>query len=83
MGVYIGIEIQALSMYVLVSKSDRRSSYTTESGLKYFIVGSCGSIVVLLGMSGLYGELGSLEWSEIEVLREWSLLGLKVILVGL
>lgn len=61
---YIGLEIQSLVNYVLVGYS-RKSSYSTEASLKYFIIGSVGSGVILLGLSLMYQGTGSIVMEEI------------------
>jgi NADH-quinone oxidoreductase subunit N len=55
---YLLIELQALSFYVLTAFK-RDSSYCAEAGLKYFIVGSLMSGAFLMGVSLIYGSLGT------------------------
>ena len=54
---YLAIELQALSFYVLAA-FQRRSVYSTEAGLKYFILGSLSSGLMLFGFTLIYGYTG-------------------------
>ncbi len=58
--VFIALEIMSLSVYVLVGfrRSDRRSN---EAAMKYFILGSAASAVLLYGSALLYGTTGTLS----------------------
>jgi NADH-quinone oxidoreductase subunit N len=56
--VYLAIETQALATYVIAGYSIR-SAFSTESGLKYFVIGSLSSGLFLLGSVLLYLNLGS------------------------
>jgi len=64
---YLTIEMQALSFYVLATLK-RGSSFSTEAGLKYFISGSFMSGFFLLGSSFLYGTLGTINLSHLNIL---------------
>ena len=61
---YIGLELNSLSAYVLASfaRSDRRS---VEAGLKYFILGALASGILLFGMSLVYGFTGTTGFDAI------------------
>jgi NADH-quinone oxidoreductase subunit N len=61
---YLLIEMQSLSFYVLVAFK-RNSVFCVESGLKYFISGSIITGVFLLGCSFLYGVLGTLNFANL------------------
>ena len=56
---YLAIELSSLSFYILASFR-KTSSYSIESGIKYFIVGSVSSAFFLLGSSFIYGYTGSI-----------------------
>ena len=58
--VYLGLELLALCSYALVA-IDRDSPLASESGIKYFILGSLASGLLLYGMSMVYGATGSLD----------------------
>ena len=57
MTLYVGLELQSLSAYVLASfmRTDIRSS---EAGLKYFVLGGLASGILLYGITLLYGFAG-------------------------
>jgi NADH-quinone oxidoreductase subunit N len=62
--IYLGLELQALSMYALVAlrRDDARSS---EAAMKYFVLGALASGFLLYGMSMLYGGSGTLDINEL------------------
>ena len=60
---YLSIELQSLSFYVLASFK-KSSSFSVESGLKYFILGSFSSSLFLLGSSFLYGVSGTVNLED-------------------
>jgi NADH-quinone oxidoreductase subunit N len=62
--VYLALELQSLSLYVLAS-FNRESSFSTEAGLKYFILGAFSSALYLLGSSFIYGLAGSTNFEEL------------------
>jgi len=51
---YMGIELQSLSLYVLAAFR-RDSLRSTEAGLKYFVLGALSSGMLLYGCSLIYG----------------------------
>nr|UAT97953.1 NADH dehydrogenase subunit 2 [Ahnfeltia fastigiata] len=55
--VYLAVEFQSLAFYVLASFK-RTSEFSTEAGLKYFILGAFSSALLLFGSSTLYGLTG-------------------------
>lgn len=63
---YLGIELSGLGWSVLVSSG--RSGYSIEGGLKYFVVGSVGSVLILLGLGTLYSTKGTVDLVELELL---------------
>lgn len=60
---YLAIELSSLSLYVLASFK-KTSSYSIESGLKYFITGAVSSAFFLLGSSFLYLYSGSICFDD-------------------
>lgn len=64
MMIFIALELMSLSVYVLVGfrRADRRSN---EAAMKYFILGSAASAVMLYGAALLYGATGTLNIREI------------------
>lgn len=61
---YVGLELQSLSLYVLASFR-RDSVRSTEAGLKYFVLGALSSGLLLFGASFVYGSAGSTEFAVI------------------
>jgi NADH-quinone oxidoreductase subunit N len=61
---YLGLELLALSAYGLVAM-DRDNAVASEAAMKYFILGSMASGLLLYGMSMVYGATGSLQLDEI------------------
>jgi NADH-quinone oxidoreductase subunit N len=55
---YLGVELQSLSLYVIAS-FQRDSSRSAEAGLKYFVLGALASGLLLYGMSLVYGFSGT------------------------
>jgi NADH-quinone oxidoreductase subunit N len=55
---YLSLELQSLSLYVLAAYN-RDNSRSTEAGLKYFVLGSLASGMLLYGSSLVYGFTGS------------------------
>ena len=64
---YIVLEMQTISFYVLSAYS-RKSSFSSEAGLKYFIAGSFMSGCFLLGTVLIFSVLGTLSLNEISTL---------------
>ena len=55
---YLAIEMQSLALYVLAA-SKKNSEYSSEAGLKYFILGAISSGFLLFGSSLIYGFTGT------------------------
>ncbi len=64
MTLYMGLELQSLSLYV-VAALRRDSAKSTEAGMKYFILGALSSGLMLYGSSLIYGFAGSTQFSVI------------------
>jgi len=58
MTLYMGLELQSLSLYVIASLR-RESAKSTEAGLKYFVLGALSSGLLLYGASLVYGFSGT------------------------
>ena len=64
---YLALELGSFCLYLLAAL--RRSSlFSTESGLKYFLLGGLSSAILLLGLAFLYGQSGTLAFGD------WALL---------
>lgn len=61
---YLAIELQSLAFYVLAAYQ-RNSEFSTEAGLKYFILGALSSGLLLLGQSLVYGFTGLTQFEEL------------------
>ena len=83
---YLGLELQSLSLYILASL-DRDNLKSNESGLKYFILSSLASGLLLYGCSLLYGFSGSTNFEIISLNTSTENIGtvfaMVFILVGL
>lgn len=84
---YIGLELNSLSAYVLASilRDDDKSA---EAGLKYFVLGALASGILLFGMSLTYGFAGSTSFEAIATavegdLSTGALFGLTFVITGL
>ncbi|MDO9525921.1 MAG: NADH-quinone oxidoreductase subunit NuoN [Gemmobacter sp.] len=64
MALYMGLELQSLALYVVASLR-RDSLRSTEAGLKYFVLGSLSSGMLLYGASLVYGYSGTTLFSGI------------------
>ena len=58
--VYLGLELISLSSYALVA-FDRDSPRGSEAAMKYFVLGSMASGMLLYGMSMIYGATGTMN----------------------
>ena len=64
MTLYMGLELQSLALYV-VAAFRRDSPKSTEAGLKYFVLGSLASGLLLYGASLVYGYTGATKFESI------------------
>ena len=62
--VYLGLELMSFALYALVAQR-RDHLPSTEAAMKYFVLGSMASGVLLYGLSMVYGATGSLDLTEI------------------
>ena len=83
--VFLGIELLSIPIYVLAG-FDRRKLRSNEAALKYFLVGSFASAILLYGMALLYGATGSTDFGVIRAAfdpsRPLAALGLALVVVG-
>ncbi len=64
--VYLGLELLALCSYALVA-SNRENGLASEAAMKYIVLGSLASGLLLYGMSLIYGATGSLH---LDIIRD-------------
>ncbi|HEY0213424.1 MAG TPA: NADH-quinone oxidoreductase subunit NuoN [Paenirhodobacter sp.] len=64
MALYLGLELMSLSLYV-VAALRRDSARSSEAGLKYFVLGSLSSGILLYGASLTYGFAGTTSFAGI------------------
>ncbi len=61
---YLGLELQSLSLYVLAAFR-RDTLRSSEAGLKYFVLGALSSGMLLYGCSMVYGFVGTTNFDTI------------------
>ena len=64
---YLAIELQSLVLYTLAAIK-RFNVFSTEAGLKYFVLGALSSGFLLFGISLFYGFSGTLNFFDIKFL---------------
>ena len=86
MTLFLGLEWFSIALYVLCALDTHRER-SLEAGLKYLIVGSFGSTILLFGSALVYGATGELGFSEIAAANAGDdyllLAGLAMIVAGL
>lgn len=86
--VYMGLELQSLAFYVLAAWH-RHHARSSEAGLKYFILGSLASGILLLGCAYIYGFSGTLDFTKLvqalgeERISIGILVGLVLVLIAI
>jgi NADH-quinone oxidoreductase subunit N len=61
---FLGIEIISIPLYILTG-SDKRNLKSNEASLKYFLLGSFSTGLMLMGIALIYGARGSFEIAQI------------------
>jgi NADH-quinone oxidoreductase subunit N len=83
---YLGLEMSSLTLYGLVAWN-KRHFISSEASVKYFVLGSIASGLLLYGMSLVYGATGTLLLNDItfDIQQSGNLLlfGLVFMLVGI
>lgn len=57
---FLGIEIISIPQYILAG-SDKRNLKSSEASLKYFLMGSFSTGILLMGIALLYGAMGTFD----------------------
>ncbi|OXA92693.1 NADH-quinone oxidoreductase subunit N [Flavobacterium hercynium] len=85
---FLGIEILSIALYVLAA-SERLNLKSNEAGMKYFLMGSFASGIILFGICLIYGAMGSFDVAEIHQsslsaeLPIWFPIGMILMIVGM
>lgn len=61
---YIGLELFTFTTYILLAHGKYTRGYALPT-MSYYIIGSVSSVLILYGLSILYGYSGSIDFSEI------------------
>lgn len=61
---FLGLEVLSISLYILAG-SKRKDLRSNEAAMKYFLMGSFASGVLLFGIALVYGETGSFDLVQI------------------
>jgi NADH-quinone oxidoreductase subunit N len=85
---FLGIEVLSISLYILAA-SDRLNLKSNEAGMKYFLMGSFASGILLFGICLIYGAMGSFDVIEISELSQsaelpiWFPIGIALLTIGM
>ena len=85
---FLGIEVLSISLYILAA-SNRLNVKSNEAGMKYFLMGSFASGIILFGICFIYGAMGSFdvaeitEWSRSAELPKWFPIGITLVTIGM
>lgn len=66
LALYLSVELQSLSFYMLAAMRSKTEA-SAEAGLKYFILSAFSSAILLLGISLIYGAIGSQNFADLSV----------------
>src|SRR3970040_1604996 len=85
---FLGIEMLSIALYILAA-SNRLSIKSNEAGLKYFLMGSFASGIILFGICLIYGAMGTFDvaeitdWSRSAELPIWFPIGIAMVTIGM
>ena len=85
---FLGIEVLSISLYILAA-SNRLNVKSNEAGMKYFLMGSFASGIILFGICLVYGAMGSFDVSEISQMSQsaelpiWFPIGIILLSIGM
>jgi len=83
---FIGIEIMSIPQYILAG-SDKRNLKSSEASLKYFLMGSFSTGILLMGIALLYGSVGSFNiaaftFLQTDALNPMALAGILFVMIA-
>merc|ERR1712232_431040 len=55
---FLALEVQSICLYALVALN-KNSGFGVEAGIKFFVLGATSSVILIFGISMLYGSVGS------------------------
>jgi NADH-quinone oxidoreductase subunit N len=64
LSIYVSLELSSYSLYLLTALR-KREEYAVEAGIKYFLIGTFSSAVMLLGMALIYSTTGAAYLDDI------------------
>ena len=85
---FLGIEVLSISLYILAA-SNRMNVKSNEAGMKYFLMGSFASGIILFGICLIYGAMGTFDvaeitdWSRSAELPIWFPIGIALVTIGM
>ena len=85
---FLGIEVLSISLYILAA-SNRMNVKSNEAGMKYFLMGSFASGIILFVICLFYGAMGSFDVSEISQMSQsaelpiWFPIGIILLSIGM
>lgn len=85
---FLGIEVLSISLYILAA-SNRMNVKSNEAGMKYFLMGSFASGIILFGICLIYGAMGTFDvaeitdWSRSAELPIWFPIGISLVTIGM
>src|SRR5690606_24774668 len=68
---FLAIEIMSIPQYVLAG-SDKRNLKSSEASLKYFLMGAFSTGILLMGITLIYGSMGTFDISSFSFAQESS-----------
>lgn len=85
---FLGIEVLSIALYILAA-SNRLNLKSNEAGMKYFLMGSFASGIILFGICLIYGAIGSFDlnviYQTIHTVNypQWYLIGVVLLVIGM
>ncbi|MGL5111080.1 MAG: NADH-quinone oxidoreductase subunit N [Flavobacterium sp.] len=85
---FLGIEVLSIALYILAASS-RLDLKSNEAGMKYFLMGSFASGILLFGICLVYGAMGTFDVAEISEMSKsaelpvWFPIGIVLLTIGM